>query len=121
MTEDVSLAKIQAINEVIQKNLCIVQQVLESEAVNDDDLSQDDLGKVEAESEVAAEKAIGNFPKRRLTAAELMEEKNYLFAMRDANRIQFVKNQAMFAESVAKFNQTKDKFARRTKIRKQYF
>lgn len=109
MTEDISLAKIQAIGEVIQKNIAIVQQALGIEVATDDRL--DELG---IELEIAAEKTVSNFRIGRLTASELAEEKRYIFAMRDANRAKFLENQAMFAESLAKFNRSKDKFVQRT-------
>ncbi|MDV2996710.1 MAG: hypothetical protein N4J56_006364 [Chroococcidiopsis sp. SAG 2025] len=80
MPEDISLTKIKAIGEVIQKNLAIVQQALGIEETNGDDLSE-----LEIESEVFAEKTVSNFPIRRLTASELAEEKLHMFAMREAN------------------------------------
>lgn len=39
--------------------------------------------------------------------------------MREANRAKLLENQTLFAESVAKFNQSKDKFVQRAKIRNQ--
>ena len=39
--------------------------------------------------------------------------------MREANRAKFLKNQTLFAESVAKFNRSKDKFVQQDKIRNQ--
>ncbi|MBD2304853.1 hypothetical protein H6G17_04915 [Chroococcidiopsis sp. FACHB-1243] len=112
MLEDIDLTKIKAIGEVIQKNLAIVQQALGIEVANDDDLSE-----LEIESEGFAKETISNFPIRRLTASELAEEKCYVFAMREANIARFLENQAMFAESVTKFNSSKDRFVQRQKVR----
>ncbi|NHC37818.1 hypothetical protein [Scytonema millei] len=112
MPEDIGLTKIKAIGEVIQKNLAIVQQVLGIEEINDSNLSE-----LEIESEVFAEETVSNFPIRRLTPSELAEEKSYILAMKEANRARFLENQAMFAESVTKFNNSKDRFVQRQKVR----
>lgn len=112
MPEDIELTKIKAIGEVIQKNLAIVQQVLGIEEINDSHLSE-----LEIESEVFAKETLSNFPTRRITVSELAEEKCHLLAMKEANRARFLENQAMFAESVTKFNSSKDRFVQRQKVR----
>lgn len=112
MTEDTTLTKIEGLREVIQKNLAIVEQALGIEAISDDDWSE-----LEIESEILAKDTIDNFRKRRLTALELAEEKRYLSAMRDIHRANFLESQAMFAESVVRFNGTKEDFVRQRKFR----
>lgn len=110
MVEDVNLAKIRTIREVIEKNLAIVRQALGIEAAYDND-----LGELEAEPEIVIEEATENFPQKRLTVSGLAEDKKHLLALRNANKTRFLENQAMFAESVAKFKASRNKFIKKSK------
>lgn len=101
-------SEIQALQELVQKNLEVVQKILGIERINNFD--EDEL----VEQEIVGERD-SKIPLKKLTASELNEQKQYLVEQKHYLVEQKRYNTAKYTDNQDRFTESRQKFLNRPK------